>query len=90
MLNLSDCQCVDLMYLRRLNLTQRCALSMERKALMSQMAQCEAQALTQNAKRSENLYSVADLAACLQKNTAEDRQVYYQLARALYRGVSHF
>lgn len=87
MFNLSERQCNDLMYLRRLNLHQRCALSMERKAIMTQMAQCEAQALV-TATRSENLTSVANLAACLQKNTAEDRLVYYQLARALYQGVS--
>ena len=60
---------------------------MERKAIMTQMAHCEAQALV-TANRSENLTSVANLAACLQKNTAEDRLVYYQLARALYQGVS--
>ena len=55
---------------------------------MAQMAECEEQALVTANGRSENLVSVANLAACLQKNASEDRLVYYQLARALYQGVS--
>lgn len=55
---------------------------------MAQMAECEEQALVTANGRSENLVSVSNLAACLQKNASEDRLVYYQLARALYQGVS--
>lgn len=73
------------MFLRRLNLTKRCVLSTERQVLMHQMAVSEAEALD---NRSDNLATVSRLAAQLQQNTAEDRQVYYKLARALYRGVS--
>lgn len=72
------------MYIRRLNLTKRCLLSEERKALMHQMAVSENAALI---NRDDNLLTVSQLAAQLQQNTAEDRQVYYKLARALYRGV---
>ena len=84
-MNLSNRQARDLMYIRRLNLTQRCNLSAERKALMHQMALSESEALI---NRSDNLSTVSKLAARLQQNTAEDRQVYYKLARATYRGVS--
>ena len=84
-LNLSQAQVQDLLFLRRLNLTRRCTLSTERKALLHQMAASEAEALDH---RSDNLQAVSLMATQLQKNAAEDRQVYYKLARALYRGVS--
>lgn len=84
-MNLSEAQAQDLMFLRRLNLTKRCVLSTERKVLMHQMAISEAEVLND---RSDNLTTVSLLAAQMQHNTAEDRQVYYKLARALYRGVS--
>lgn len=84
-LNLSQAQVQDLLFLRRLNLTRRCTLSTERKALLHQMAASEAEALNH---RSDNLQAVSLMAAQLQQNAAEDRQVYYKLARALYRGVS--
>jgi len=82
-LNLSQAQVQDLLFLRRLNLTRRCTLSTERKALLHQMAASEALD-----HRSDNLQAVSLMATQLQKNAAEDRQVYYKLARALYRGVS--
>jgi len=84
-LNLSQAQVQDLLFLRRLNLTRRCTLSTERKVLLHQMAASEAEALD---NRSDNLQAVSLMAAQLQQNTAEDRQVYYKLAKALYRGVS--
>jgi len=84
-LNLSQAQVQDLLFLRRLNLTRRCTLSTERKALLHQMAVSEAEALDH---RSDNLQAVSLMATQLQQNAAEDRQVYYKLARALYRGVS--
>ena len=83
-LNLSESQVQDLLFVRRLNLTKRCILSAERKALMQRMAASEADALD---NRSDHLQTVSLLAAQLQQNTAEDRQVYYKLAKALYRGV---
>lgn len=83
-MNLSNRQARDLMYIRRLNLTKQCILSAERKALMHQMAVSENAALI---NRSDNLSTMSQLAAQLQQNTAEDQQVYYKLARALYRGV---
>ncbi|DBA80153.1 TPA: hypothetical protein ACH3X2_007626 [Trebouxia sp. C0005] len=83
-LNLSQAQVQDLLFLRRLNLTRRCTLSTERKVLLHQMAASEAEALNH---RSDNLQVVSLMAAQLQQITAEDRQVYYKLARALYRGV---
>lgn len=83
-LNLSDSQVQDLLFIRRLNLTRRCVLSAERTALMRRMAASEAEALD---NRSDHLQTVSLLAAQLQQNTAEDRQVYYKLAKALYRGV---
>lgn len=83
-LNLSHAQVQDMLFLRRLNLTRRCTLSTERKVLLHQMAVSEAEALD---NRSDNLQAVSLMAAQLQQNAAEDRQVYYKLARALYRGV---
>lgn len=83
-LDLSDSQVQDLLFIRRLNLTKRCVLSAERTALMRRMAASEAEALD---NRSDHLQTVSLLAAQLQQNTAEDRQVYYKLAKALYRGV---
>jgi len=84
-LNLSQAQVQDLLFLRRLNLTRRCTLSTERKVLMHQMAASEDEALD---NRSDNLQAVSLMATQLQQNAAEDRQVYYKLAKALYRGVS--
>lgn len=83
-LNLSESQVQDLLFIRRLNLTKRCVLSAERTALMQRMAASEAEALE---NRCDHLQTVSLLTAQLQQNTAEDRQVYYKLARALYRGV---
>ena len=84
-LNLSESQVQDLLFIRRLNLTKRCVLSAERTALMQRMAASEAEALD---NRCDHLQTVSLLTAQLQQNTAEDRQVYYKLAKALYRGVS--
>ncbi|DBA77180.1 hypothetical protein WJX77_005431 [Trebouxia sp. C0004] len=84
-LNLSQAQVQDLLFLRHLNLTRRCTLSTERKALLHQMAVSEAEVLNNS---SDNLQAVSLMAAQMQHNAAEDLQVYYKLARALYRGLS--
>lgn len=82
--NLSEAQAQDLMFMRCLNLTRRVTLSTERKALLQAMAASEAEGLR---NRSDNLSCLSQLATKLQQNTADDRLVYYRLARALYRGV---
>ena len=82
--DLSEAQIQDLMFLRRLNLVKRATLSAERKVLMHAMAASEAEGLR---NRSDNLICLSRLATQLQQNTADDRQVYYKLARSIYRGV---
>ena len=75
------------MYMRRLNLKKRATLSAERRVLMRAMAASEAEGLR---NRSDNLSCLSQLAAQLQQNTADDRQVYYKLARGMFKGVRRF
>ena len=84
MWKLSDGQITDLMHLRQLFLTRRCTLSLERKALMSQLQRVDSQVLNPT----DNMAEVADVTNALQQNASEDYQMYYKIARSMYRGVS--
>ena len=83
-MHLSDDQTKDLLFLRRLFLTRRCVLSMARKALISQLADTDSQVLNPT----ENILTVEHLTKTLRENAAEDHELYYKVARAMFRGVS--
>ena len=65
-------------------MTRRCVLSMERKALMIQLAISDSQVLNPT----ENILTVEELTHALQKNAAADHQIFYKTAKAVHRGVS--
>lgn len=81
--DLSEEQMCDLMHLRRLSMTRRCVLSMERKALMIQLAISDSQVLNPT----ENILTVEELTHALQKNAGTDHQIFYKTAKAVHRGV---
>lgn len=83
-MQLSEDQAKDLFFLRRLFLTRRCVLSMDRKALISQLAASDTEVLNPT----ENITTVEHLTATLKQNAAEDHELYYKVARAMFRGVS--
>ena len=84
MCNLSDDQIADLLHLRKLYLTRRCVLSYERKAIMSKLSHIDCHILNPTSHMAE----LEDLTSALQQNAAEDYQMYYKVARSVYRGVS--
>ena len=84
MWNLSDDQIADLLHLRKLYLTRRCVLSYERKAIMRKLSHIDCHILNPTSRMAE----LEDLTTALQQNAAEDYQMYYKVARSVYRGVS--
>ena len=84
MWNLSEDQTADLLHLRKLYLTRRCVLSLERKAIIRRLSQIDCHILNPTSCMAE----LQDLTGALQQNAAEDYQMYYKVARSVYRGVS--
>lgn len=82
-MHLSDDQAKDLLFLRRIFLTRRCVSSMDRKALINQLAATDGQVLNPT----ENIRAVEHLFTKLRENAAEDHELYYKVARAMFRGV---
>jgi len=72
------------MHLRRLSITRRVVLSMQRKALMAQLATSDSQVLNPT----ESILTVEELTKALSENAVEDRKIFYKVARAVHRGVS--
>ncbi|DBB11509.1 hypothetical protein WJX82_006916 [Trebouxia sp. C0006] len=83
MWNLSEDQTADLLHLRKLYLTRRCVLSLERKAIIRRLSQIDCHILNPTSCMAE----LQDLTGALQQNAAEDYQMYYKVARSVYRGV---
>jgi hypothetical protein len=83
--SLSEEQACDLMHLRRLSITRRVVLSMQRKALMAQLATSDSQILNPT----ESILTVEELTKALSQNAVEDRKIFYKVARAVHRGVSN-
>ncbi|KAL0042983.1 hypothetical protein WJX79_005915 [Trebouxia sp. C0005] len=81
--SLSEQQACDLMHLRRLSITRRVVLSMQRKVLMAQLATSDGQVLNPT----ESILTVEELTRALGQNAAEDRKIFYKVARAVHRGV---
>ena len=81
---LSEEQACDLMHLRRLSITRRVVLSMQRKAFMAQLAASDSQVLNPT----ESILTVEELTKALSQNAVEDRKIFYKVARAVHRGVS--
>ena len=73
------------MLLRRLYHSKRGLLRIERRELVNQMASAEDEA----PHPCEHVVTMSDLSTCLKDNAAENHQILYRVARALYRGVSH-
>ncbi len=57
---------------------------MERKVMMQRLQCIDSQVLNPT----EAMAEVEDLTKALQQNAAEDYQMYYKIARSMYRGVS--
>ncbi len=74
----------DLMHLRKLSMTRRFVLSLERKAHMIQLAISDSQVLNPT----ENILTVGRLTEELRQNAVEDQKIFYKVARAVHRGVS--
>ena len=85
LLDLPEDQIVDLMHLRRLYLTKRGLLAMERQQLVSSIASFNNQLV----HPSDNSAAAVDVAAALKENAFEDQEVLYRVARAVWCGVSH-
>lgn len=85
-LELSSAQIEDLLFLRRLFLTRRCVLSVERKNLTRQLAVSDHDVLNP----SENMPAVDHLTDRLKDNAAEEHELFYKVARAIFRGVMSF
>ena len=81
---LSDQQVDDGLYLRRLFLTRRGQLTMQRDALISELRHSQAKQLHPE----ESLSSVTELASKLRKNAAEDYLTSMKMGFAARRGVS--
>ncbi|DBB11507.1 TPA: hypothetical protein ACH3X3_006911 [Trebouxia sp. C0006] len=81
--SLSEEQACDLMHLRRLSITRRVVLSMQRKAMMAQLVTSDSQVLNPT----ESILTVEELTKALSENAVEDRKIFYKVARAVHRGV---
>lgn len=57
---------------------------MQRKVLMAQLATSDGQVLNPT----ESILTVEELTRALGQNAAEDRKIFYKVARAVHRGVS--
>lgn len=82
-MGLSEEQIEDHMCLRRLCVTKRGLLAMERKALIDHMAKLDCF----NKDAPATVTQLSDLAARLRENAAKDYKVYLRLACASRRGV---
>lgn len=74
----------DALYIRRLYLTKRGLLAVERNALMAEMDTVN-KAIPH---ATESLASVSNVASLLQQNAIQDYQVYIKVCAAMRRGVS--
>lgn len=88
LLGLSDKQISDTLYLRRLYLTKRGLLAIERSKLMSEMHEASSPETAIPTAR-ESLDKLCGLASKLQQNAIEDYQIYIKVAAAVRRGVSN-
>ena len=61
-------------------------LSMERKSLINQLTATDHEVLNPT----DNIFQVEHLTNTLKENAAEDHELYYKVARAMFRGVSIF
>jgi hypothetical protein len=84
LLDLSDAQVDDALYIRRLYLTKRGLLAVERNALMAEMDTVN-KAIPH---ATESLASVSNVASLLQQNAIQDYQVYIKVCAAMRRGVN--
>lgn len=75
----------DLMHLRRLSITRRVVLSLQRKTLMAQLTMSDRQVLNPT----ESILNVEELTNELRQNAIEDKKIFYKVARAVHRGVGH-
>jgi len=87
LLELSAGQIVDLMHLRRLYLTKRGLLALQRKELVRSIADADSDHLVHP---SDNCAKAADVAVSLQENAFQDQQVLYRIARATWCGVGSY
>lgn len=83
LLDLSEAQVDDALYIRRLYLTKRGLLAVERNALMAEMDTVN-KAIPH---ATESLASVSNVASLLQQNAIQDYQVYIKVCAAMRRGV---
>ena len=83
--SLSEGQVSDLMHLRRLSITRRVVLSLQRKTLMAQLTMSDRQVLNPT----ESILTVEELTNELRQNAIEDKKIFYKVARAVHRGVGH-
>ena len=86
-MGLSEEQISDTLYLRRLYLTKRGLLAVERSKLMSEMHAAGSPDTAIPTAR-ESLDKLCGLASNLQQNAVEDYQIYIKVAAAVRRGVS--
>ncbi|DBA66746.1 hypothetical protein WJX79_006795 [Trebouxia sp. C0005] len=84
LLELSAGQIVDLMHLRRLYLTKRGLLALQRKELVRSIADADSDHLVHP---SDNCAKAAEVAVSLQENAFQDQQVLYRISRATWSGV---
>ncbi|KAL0044756.1 hypothetical protein WJX82_008434 [Trebouxia sp. C0006] len=84
LLELSAGQIVDLMHLRRLYLTKRGLLVLQRKELVRSIADADSEHLVHP---SDTCAKAADVSVSLQENAFQDQQVLYRIARATWCGV---
>ena len=82
-LALSNEQIQDLMLVRLLYHSKRTWLRQQRRQLMSQMSDVE----DQSSHPCQHLCVMTDLSKHLKDNSAQNHQLYYRIARVVYRGV---
>ncbi len=82
--DLSEHQVEDLLYLRRLYIHRRGALSLKRQALVSKPYPSGSALHPQ-----QELDHVAELAAGLKEVAMQDGKAYHLVSHAMCRGVSH-
>ncbi len=87
LLELSAGQIVDLMHLRRLYLTKRGLLVLQRKELVRSIADADSEHLVHP---SDTCAKAADVSVSLQENAFQDQQVLYRIARATWCGVGSY
>jgi len=75
------------MHLRRLYLTKRGLLALQRKELVRPIADADSDHLVHP---SDNCAKAADVAVSLQENAFQDQQVLYRIARATWCGVGSY